>query len=445
MHLMKRFSSKLRSTLALGVALGSCLFAVGAAQAVTITAAGSNVNLGSGWRTSSVVKNDIDGNNVLGSDGYRIVGTNARSLTPSYIGLITQSGNIFGGNGGYASIDDPNTTPGGGPTTMGSGTTNPFAGVNVEASVFTFSVHPGAPSTFRVAVLNDNTDGTQFASNSIRIAQTVGGAATSATVNTSTLNRVSDWYYFDVVGAQAGDTFSVLSGGGASGCNCLGGIAFDSLGGPAPANNPTKLWSVDIQGTGGTLMTGSEATYGAGNVWNAFNITPHPSAVVNPQLNLVSSNGAASPVNFKINGTVSAFNNAGTLTQDYLFIGAGNVTSVNTIGWEITGLEAGGLYEMFVYGGSIGGRDFLMTIDLDGDGLLSDQVGVNVGTSGTFFGSILAGAGGRIIGSAFRASGEANWAGFQLRQLSSPIPEPTTIGLLAAGVLGLGLRRRRVA
>src|SRR6185503_13853041 len=38
-----------------------------------------------------------------------------------------------------------------------------------------------------------------------------------------------------------------------------------------------QLWSVDLQGTGSpATMTGPEATFGLGNVWNALNVGHHP-------------------------------------------------------------------------------------------------------------------------------------------------------------------------
>ncbi len=415
------------------------------AQALTITSAGSNVDLGSGWRTASVAKNDIDGNNVLGSDGYFIVGNNQRTKFPFYLTNLTDAGiSTFGGNGGYASIDDPNTTPGGAPTLIGTGTKNPFPGVNVEAKVFSFDVKAGAPSTFRVGVLLDNTDGTQFTSNGVRLVQTVGGAANSGLINTSTVNRTPDWFYFDVTGAVAGDRIEVRSAGSSSGCACVGGLAFDNIGGPIVLD-PTKLWSVDIQGTGTpATMSGIANLYGEGNVWNAFNVAHHAGTSVNPSANLVSSNGAASPVNFAITGTVSGFNNGSpdALTRDYLFINAGGASA--NITWQLTGLEANGLYEMFVYGGAIGGRDFNMAIDLDGDGSLLDEVARNVGTAGTLFELIRADGAGRIIGNALNNAREGNWAGFQLRQLVAPVPEPASLSLLVIGGAAL-LRRRRAA
>lgn len=424
-----------------------------AARAATITYATTDLDLGgvtarSPWRTASVAKTNIDGNNITGSDGYLVVGGSQRLQTPVYLWNFDNSASTYAGNGSYALIDDPATTPPGA-TLLQSGTKNPAPGTNIEAKVFSFDVKAGMPATFRVGVMVDNLDVAGFNANALRVLQTAGGAANSGSIATTSAlfnNRTPDWVYFDIAGAQVGDRYEVRAAGGPNTTATAGAFSFDSLGGPTTLN-ASKLWSVDIQATGGTLMSGVESTYGQGNVWNAFNLQHHPSAVVNPSMSLVSSNGAISPVTFSINGTVSSFNNAGTLKEDYLFFGAGNVTNVHSVDWSVTGLEANATYEMMIYGGAIAGRDFSMTIDTDGDGSLLDETAQNVGSVGTLFPTILADGTGRIIGQAARASGEANWAGFQLRLVSAAVvPEPATLGVWAVvGLVGaaLTLRRRR--
>ena len=72
---------------------------------------GTQFDLGSGWRTASVGKTfGLNGSNVLGNDGYIVIGNNSRMLQPGYISTMIVNGGIYGGNAQYASIDDPSTT-----------------------------------------------------------------------------------------------------------------------------------------------------------------------------------------------------------------------------------------------------------------------------------------------------------------------------------------------
>jgi hypothetical protein len=80
--------------------------------ASSITYVGSDVDLGSGWRTSTVPKSDIDRNNVLGSDGWYVAGGSGSQMLPAYIASLVSNSSVYPGNGGYVSIDNPLTTPG---------------------------------------------------------------------------------------------------------------------------------------------------------------------------------------------------------------------------------------------------------------------------------------------------------------------------------------------
>jgi len=92
--------------------------AIGSAAGVNY--AGVQTDLGSGWRTSSVQKPlDIDGDNVLGTDGYYLV--NLPSVLPSYVSQAAILTTTSQGDPSYAFIDDP-THPG---NLFGTGTMNP--------------------------------------------------------------------------------------------------------------------------------------------------------------------------------------------------------------------------------------------------------------------------------------------------------------------------------
>jgi len=188
-----------------------------------------DLDLGGGWRTSSVSKNDIDGNNVLGTDGWFVAGGAGSVLMPAYLTSLTTDPHVYPGNGGYASIDDPNTTPGATPSSLQSGTLNPFPGTgnpNVDLS-FTFGAN--APGTVRLGLMIDNLDIAGYNPSSLQVLQ-FGGPGASAVVDTTGANfnnRIPDWVYFDIQ-AQPGETYMVIVGGGPNGCACLGAASFDS-------------------------------------------------------------------------------------------------------------------------------------------------------------------------------------------------------------------------
>jgi len=203
---------------------------VGSGHATTITYVGSLVDLGSGWRTASVSKGglDLSGTNVLGTDGYALFGT-SRLLVPGYLTSFASNASTFFGNGGYAQVDDPNTTPGASPTTLTSATLNPAPGTNAAAVTVSFTTTGTVPGVIRVGLMEDNLDFVAFNASAVQLsgAGATGSPKVSLT-GASYNNRVPDWVFFDITGATAGQTFTVTNYGGPNGCACLGGIAFDS-------------------------------------------------------------------------------------------------------------------------------------------------------------------------------------------------------------------------
>ncbi len=196
----------------------------------------------------------------------------------------------------------------------------------------------------------------------------------------------------------------------------------------------------------------------AGDVWNSMLFTPGGFFYENPSLsNLVDSAGSATGVDFTTTGAIGAYRvdwmGTTDLTQDGLYVYPGLVgytyegyysdpqvqtTATDDLAWELSGLAPGGSYQMANYSSGSTSYNLDMTIDTDGDGDLGDEIQFTV-VADEFpaITSIIASAGGTIIGSATTAAGvsEGHWSGFQL------IPEPATICLLGLG--GLVLRRRR--
>ncbi|MGI9239751.1 MAG: hypothetical protein ACR2RV_03060 [Verrucomicrobiales bacterium] len=185
---------------------------------------------------------------------------------------------------------------------------------------------------------------------------------------------------------------------------------------------PDGLISVDLQGDPAganfesipVLMSGYEAIFAIPTgTWNALDLPGHENTAIDPGLDLVDSNGAATGVRFSIFGTVSSWTNApgpNPITNDYLFVNAGNADV--SARWELSGLSPQSEYSLYTYGGVA--RDMLLTVDTNGDGNLAGETPANVDGNGFEF-SAIAGTNGKIIGAIEPGdSGEANWGGFQL-------------------------------
>ena len=245
-----------------GAALASALLC-GGTFAQTITTPGSNVDLGPGWRTSTVPKMALEGNNVLGTDGYYVPFGAGPCLVgdlqvPTYIvanlqantcpnstqsiQMVTPGTGEYSGNGGYYSIDNPAIVP---PGTGTITTGNLNRGSN--GGLFQFTLTGTVPTIIRVGVMVDNNDGVGVNPSSVTLNCTSCSPVISgpvvATVSTGTPSfndKVPDWIYFDITHGVAGQTYQVAEAIGISptqGNNIatLGAISFDS----AVANPPT--------------------------------------------------------------------------------------------------------------------------------------------------------------------------------------------------------------
>lgn len=106
----------------------ACVCSIAAADVIHVA---DETTTGSGWRTATVAKpNDVDGNNVYGTDGWVFFGWEIAGLAygdggfvnpaqtakdreslPSYISSVTYggpNGNLqWGGSNGFAAFDDP--------------------------------------------------------------------------------------------------------------------------------------------------------------------------------------------------------------------------------------------------------------------------------------------------------------------------------------------------
>ncbi len=234
----------------------------------------------------------------------------------------------------------------------------------------------------------------------------------------------------------------------------IGGFQLSSGAPPAPVVDSRLAYNVDFeqlasQGTYKAQMVGAGPAGGAGkdgDVWNVFEISADADGTAAPVGQaLVDNSGASSSVNFTFTstdaGTLGAYGHSPTaiddLTAEYLFLGPQN--GANEANWEVTGLAPGGTYEMYLYTGGYdavnGGHNADYNLDLDGDGVL-DGVGAIVGnTNAPTIVQTVADGSGTIVGQFLHNGvGESEVGGFQLVAV---IPEPSSVLLLMAGIVGL--------
>ena len=432
--------------LVVGAALG---LLCGMARGAGIAYVDADLTTHDAWRTTDLAKPlDVDANNVYGSSGYALFGGAQGSSLPYYATAGVAVGtNTFGGNASYVYFDN-------------AALTGPAPVANVMSGVVYAS--PGGAATendlievvvtydrsFRLGVITDNADVAAISPVSLRVRQTAGGSANSGPIPAATgRDKNGDFYFFDITGAKAGDKFMVSGVNDIGhGSNGLYGVTFDTAQAPPPTT--ANLWNVDIEGTSGVVMTGPLKIGGVVDQWNAFRVANWTGTTTNPSMSLKDTAGNATPVIFQIIGTVTGVNLTGTnnVVRDYL---ATNVTGTSSsLDWTLTGLTPGAKYLMWNYSGEIAGRQFNMTIDMDGDGSLLDESPVLVNSAGVLFSDIFSDAGGMIRGRMTSPDGnEDNWAGFQLQLISTSqgedIPEPATLVMLSLGLLATGRYARR--
>ena len=244
------------------------------------------------WRSDYHLKPlDGDNNNVYGSDGYALFGTrfdypnaNAQggnafvnptdnSIFPNIINLPSYvSGSQIlstrkAGGWAYSLIDDPQLTNGardwawGDSQTPASTGQAPYVKMGIldgngaitgndpaiaPAERWGFQVGANAPGKFRVSVMTDGLDATQWAPTEVIMQQSSSGALIGTPVTTGTVarNRYVDMHIFEIDGAAPGQEFVFLVRGQAGGSAGIAGFAFDTVV-PEPAT------------AGMTLVTGA--------------------------------------------------------------------------------------------------------------------------------------------------------------------------------------------
>tara|TARA_B110000093_G_scaffold116162_1_gene124465 strand:- start:180 stop:944 length:765 start_codon:yes stop_codon:yes gene_type:complete len=194
----------------------------------------------SGWRNATSAKTfDIDGDNIMGSDGYQMFENATSGITslPGYIASVTKLASHSGvSSSGFGIMDDPAD-----PT--GNDTINFGLWFDVSDTpgddLFSFVIQ-GTDldgQTLRIGLAYDSYN--RSGSQNLRVTQTVGSGSGFDESGVLTFNDDGlDFASFDLTGLVAGDTFVINDaiGSGTDGFGHVGGITFDTIAIPEPSS-----------------------------------------------------------------------------------------------------------------------------------------------------------------------------------------------------------------
>ena len=214
-----------------------------AADSVTFVEVDETTN--DAWRTSSVAKNDADGDNIYGTDGYFIAsypdGDPLNIVQPSYATIALEPGWIYEATEANQAVFDDvaQTGPGPVPDRVAGDWWNGGGADGNEQAFFTITLNQSA--NFRLTVIGDQTPNSipgllWEASRGIRV---TGPTADSGLIDIrgpgeSWRDADVDYVLFDISG-DAGDVFTVFGENDARwGDNALGGVALDTAIIPEP-------------------------------------------------------------------------------------------------------------------------------------------------------------------------------------------------------------------
>ncbi|PXA03436.1 hypothetical protein DDZ13_12135 [Coraliomargarita sinensis] len=196
----------------------------------------------SGWRNTTPAKtHDIDGDNILGTDGYAMFRNNSAFSVvslPSYISAVTHVSTHSNANASFGVMDNPSDPSGSDDINYGLWYLTTTGGTT---DVFTFTI-TGTDldgKTLRVGLAYDGYNGS--GNQQLTITQTAGGAAADNSGTVSWGNDGLDFVFFDITEVNDGDVFTVNASAGA-GLPHVSGVTFDVITDIAtPPGTPTGL------------------------------------------------------------------------------------------------------------------------------------------------------------------------------------------------------------
>jgi len=203
-------------------------------HAVSITAAGIDTLTPPGHVGTDIADLDANGS---GQDGFVVFTTlpegsnftdpdwssNDVTNLPAYVTNL--NGGASSSTGGWANYDDVRV----GGNLYNTGGIQITPGAGAEDQVFTFELAAGAPSSFTLGLLTDNSDNTAWAATNIRI-EGPGGITANQSV---TLDGASDLANFTIDGGLPGEVYTVHATSSSSGV-VLAALTFDSI--PEPGS-----------------------------------------------------------------------------------------------------------------------------------------------------------------------------------------------------------------
>jgi hypothetical protein len=185
------------------IAAGTAFFAWCApVVAAPVVVAGSVTTVGSGGIAPGTSANYKFFGDDPGAENAGTQPTNLTSFTETFFPQFE-----FGASssfGSYSSLQAP-----GGSTAFTTGLGEEVvSGNSITANIATFQLNAGVNQAFSLYVLFGNTDGNEVADQSIGVSANGGTTVTTSVTDTIATN---DFLRFDVSGANAGDTFTIVA------------------------------------------------------------------------------------------------------------------------------------------------------------------------------------------------------------------------------------------
>lgn len=180
--------------------------------AASIVHSGDDIDWGADFTSVGASVGDLDGDGVVGTDGYYFPGTNTGDVgsSPAYITSLSTSGNIVS-LGGYPNFVDPDGV------LRRVGTWNPNPGAAPPANqMFSFDFTGDVPDTVGLTLFVDAIDASGWSSDQFTV--DVNGTSVSYTSpsdngnNTAgTLAAFADMLHFTISDVNPGDTVTVTA------------------------------------------------------------------------------------------------------------------------------------------------------------------------------------------------------------------------------------------